>query len=130
MDFWEPWIGLPHEFGADPRDGVAACCLVTAQATSENLGLPFPSSLVPDLLAMASSGQTEALEAEYLARTEGVVRPVAGDLLLLRTGQPDHPLGIGVLVSDRIMLGQIVGRGLTPLPRLFWSRQEIRRVLS
>ena len=25
---WKHWIGLPHEFGADPEDGKACDCLV------------------------------------------------------------------------------------------------------
>jgi hypothetical protein len=44
LTFWRKWSGLPWGLGADPRDGRAACCFRTAQATREELGLPWPEA--------------------------------------------------------------------------------------
>ena len=39
---WKRWIGLPHEFGADPEDGVAADCLLMVWRILDDAGINHP----------------------------------------------------------------------------------------
>ena len=39
---WKNWIGLPHEFGADPELGKAADCLVMVWHILDEAGIEHP----------------------------------------------------------------------------------------
>ena len=102
MTFWRKWSGLPWGLGADPRDGRAACCFRTAQATREELGLPWPAELMKGWYAAAHSGDWDLLRRDWHSLTEPIEKPEAG--ALIRFDRGDGSFGIGVLPDERTLI--------------------------
>jgi hypothetical protein len=123
------WLGLPHEVGADPREGKAACCLVIAAIVAKDAGRPFPHKLLPQLLEMALQNQWDALKRTYYRRTVQAVAPRTGDLHLF-TDKATDALGLGTVISDEYMILPTHDCGVRFAPRKIWQPFEMRRVLS
>lgn len=96
---WHKWLGLPHEIGADPRDGKAACCLVMAHILIASEGLN-PPPLEP-MVHLARKGDWGALMNDYNNATRAVNAPerLAMTLLTTRNG-----IGLGTVVEDGLLL--------------------------
>lgn len=101
--FWRKWVGLPWAWGADPREGRAACCFMTAQAAREELGLPWPSDRMGDWYLRASGGKWMGLRYDWNEFTTKIKKPEAG--ALLRFDNPGNDsFGVGVLVEAEIVV--------------------------
>lgn len=113
--FWRRWVGLPWEWGADPRDGRAACCFRTAQAAREELGLRWPSASMPEWYARASQGAWMGLRRDWDMMTTEISKPETG--ALIRFDNRDGTFGVGVLVDiDTVVTVRHLGR-LVVAPR-------------
>ena len=100
--FWLKWVGLPWAWGADPREGRAACCFRTAQAAREELGLPWPSEYMDDWYRAASAGYWMGLRNDWDRLTARTREPEAG--VLLRFDNKDGSFGLGVLVEPEVVV--------------------------
>lgn len=100
--FWQPWIGLPWVWGADPREGRGACCFRTAQAAREELGLPWPADRMGDWYVRASRRDWMGLRADWEGATTELAGPIAG--ALVRFDNADGSFGVGVLVEPEIVV--------------------------
>lgn len=126
MTFWRDWVGLPWEWGADPRGKQAACCFKTAQATREELGMPWPADRMERWYAEARRGCWEGLRQDWWEMTTPIERPEAG--ALVRFDNPDDAFGVGVLADantlltvrhyGRLMVGPLSALGKLKLYRL------------
>lgn len=96
---WHKWLGLPHQIGADPREGKAACCLVMAHILLTDAGLN-PPPLEP-LVRAARYSHWAALMNDYNNATRTVYAPerLAMTLLVTRKG-----IGVGTVVEDGLLL--------------------------
>lgn len=96
---WHRWLGLPHEIGADPRDGKAACCLVIAHILLTDAGL-VPPPLEP-MVQRARIGDWSGLMADYHNATRAVQcrERLAMTLLVTKNG-----IGLGTVVEDGLLL--------------------------
>jgi hypothetical protein len=103
LTFWHRWVGLPWELGADPRDGRAACCFVTAQAVREQLGMHWPADRMRAWYEEARLGAWEELRWDWSALTETIEGPEAG--ALIRFDNPSNgSFGVGVLPNDLTLI--------------------------
>lgn len=109
---WRSWLGLPHEIGADPRDGQAACCLVIARLVLEDASYEVPE--IDDMISQARSGQWLPLVNKFYELCEPVPTPEPNSITLLRNGV--NGLGIGTVVEPNIMLTLHHKRGVIALP--------------
>jgi hypothetical protein len=100
--FYRRWVGLPWEWGADPRAGKAACCFRTAQAAREELGLSWPSDRMDDWYSRARRGAWTGLKDDWDLFTERIEKPVTG--ALLRFDNTNGTFGLGVLAEDEIVI--------------------------
>ncbi len=108
---WASWRGLPHEIGADPRDGRAACCLVIAVLTLEAHGLK-PPPLEP-LVEAARSSDWYALEEVFREHCVQIPEPVVPSITLLRNS---WGLGIGTVIAPNTLMTLDHKRGVITLP--------------
>ena len=109
--FWRKWVGLPWEWGADPRDGRAACCFRTVQAAREELGLPWPSEHMTDWYGRARRGAWMGLRRDWDRFTEELKKPEVG--AVVKFDNLDGSFGLGVLVEPEVLvtvrhLGQLL----------------------
>lgn len=95
---WPQWIGLPHQVGADPADGVAADCLIMAHRVRTAAGLPTPT-LDPMWFTLAAAGHWTHLEREWRRL---MVRCEPEPYALLMHHQPSC-LGVGIALDDGIL---------------------------
>lgn len=100
--FWRRWVGLPWEWGADPRGGKAACCFRTAQAAREELGLPWPAEEMEGWYRRARQGAWMGLRRDWEIFTTEIDKPETG--ALLRFDNADGSFGLGVLVEPEILV--------------------------
>jgi hypothetical protein len=63
IDYYK-WVGLPHEIGADPDDGVAADCLVMTSKVLKSQNL-FCPPLNPNWFEMARQERWDSLYREW-----------------------------------------------------------------
>jgi len=96
---WHRWIGLPHEFRADPNDGQAADCLIMTWHVLGAAGVPHPG-LNAEWLDMAERGDHEGLALLYRGFTIGLVKPEEYAVTMFRAA--DH-IGIGVVVDGGLL---------------------------
>lgn len=108
---WSVWRGLPHEIGADPRDGLAACCLVIAVLVLESHGVKAPP--VAPLVAAAKRADWDALEDVFLTHCVPISEPVVPSITLLRNS---FGLGIGSVIAPNTLLTVDHKRGVITLP--------------
>lgn len=123
--FWRKWVGLPWAWGADPRDGKAACCFRTAQAAREELGLSWPAEHMDAWYKAASAGCWMGLRDDWDQLTTPTERAEAG--ALLRFDNNDGSFGLGVLVEAEIVVtvrhrGRLVVAPRKPLGSLMLYR--------
>lgn len=97
---WTDWLGLPHEIGADPRHGRAACCLVMAKVLLDQAGLQTPE--IDDWLKLARNRNWVQLQLAFDQHCEPVIEPAVNTLTLMRNGV--HGLGIGTVVSPELLI--------------------------
>lgn len=110
---WTAWIGLPHEIGADPREGKAACCLVMARILLRAAGLPFPE-IEDDLLALARAQQWPRLTRIFHEYVEPIPEPEPWAMTLVQNGPAG--LGIGTVVPGPYVLLPHHRRGVKAIP--------------
>ena len=97
MPFWSTWVGLPWQWGADPRDGEGACCFRSSQAVRETLGLSWPAERMQGWYELARADQWQQLRHDWTKNTYEVQAPKAGTLLQFE--KEDGSFGVGCLVS-------------------------------
>jgi len=85
MPIWYPWLGLPHQFAADPRDGKAADCLVMVWAVLEAAKAPYPS-WNPQWLEMARTGRWKRLRALWARVTVPLPQPLEHAVFMRQRG--------------------------------------------
>jgi len=102
LTFYRGWVGLPWQLGADPREGRAACCFRTAQATREELGMPWPADWMEHWYQEARQGQWDSLRADWDGSTERIERPETGALIRFDNG--NDTFGVGVLPNERTFI--------------------------
>jgi hypothetical protein len=101
MSDWRRWIGLPHEFGADPEDGKACDCLVMVWRILDNAGIPHPS-MDPRWLQLAGQKRWAELEALWRDGTVELAQPEEHAVTLIRNGPAG--LGVSIVVDDGLLL--------------------------
>lgn len=108
---WHTWLGLPHQIGADPREGKAACCLVMAHILLSDAGLN-PPPLEP-MVRAALNSDWSALMNDYNDATRTVNAPerLAMTLLVTRKG-----IGLGTVVEDGLLLVPHHRHGVVTFP--------------
>lgn len=127
MPFWMGWVGLPWEWGADPRDGQAACCFRSSQAVREQLGMPWPNERMEAWYRLARLGVWAKLRHDWYACTRIVEEPRPG--LLLKFDQPDDSFGVGALASaDVAIVVRHFGR-LHAIPACHWRKLPLYEVV-
>jgi hypothetical protein len=103
------YLGLKHEFGADPRDGKAADCLLLCFTLLDEAGIYRPE-LDPHWMDMALIGLWPSLETVWNNHTSPVNAVEAG-CVALHWNRPNskHPrLGISTVVEDNGNLGVVM----------------------
>jgi hypothetical protein len=98
---WKRWIGLPHEFGADPEDGVAADCLLMVWRILDDAGIHHPE-FNAYWLEMARAKQWRQLEAAWADGTIELDGPQEYAVTLFRNGPAG--LGVGIVVDGGLLL--------------------------
>lgn len=121
---WNRWIGLPHELGADPRQGKAACCLVIARILLKEAGQQTPS--IDGMLQMAREGDWAGLQRLYDSLTEPLADPEELSLSLVKNGQEN--LGIGVVVDRDYLLLPHHRKGVIAFPIKLLKPLEYRKL--
>jgi hypothetical protein len=109
---YHPWLGLPHRIGADPREGEAACCLVMARILLEEAGQKPPP--IEQWIGMALEAAWEPLRDAFYRHTEQLAQPEPLALTLLEDA--DGTLGLGTVITSRLLLAPVHKRGVTAIP--------------
>lgn len=114
------YLGLKHEFGADPRLGEAADCLLLCFALLEDGGT-FAPALDPMWFEMAKAGLWGSLEMVWNKNTVPIEGPERFAVSLYRNKpKPGHPrLGISTVIESGGSLGIVMihaRRGVIWLP--------------
>jgi hypothetical protein len=103
------YLGLKHEFAADPRDGRAADCLLLCFTLLDESGFYRPE-LDPRWMDMALAGLWSSLETAWNHHTSPV-NAVGAGCVALHWNRPNskHPrLGISTVVEDSGNLGVVM----------------------
>lgn len=98
---WKDWIGLPHEFRADPRDGKAADCVVMVWAVLEEAKIKCPD-FQNDWLDLAEAGRWDAIQTIWEQGTEPLDKPEPYAICLFDNGPIG--LGFGIVVDDGVLI--------------------------
>jgi hypothetical protein len=103
------YLGLKHGFGADPRLGEAADCLLLCFALLEDAGVPAPV-VDPSWFEMARAGLWGSLETAWNRGTVSVEKPEKFAVSLYRNRpKPDHPrLGVSTVIESGGSLGIVM----------------------
>lgn len=109
---WADWIGLPHELGADPRQGKGACCLLICQILLTRAGYVFPDC--SPLLEQAKNRNWAALQLTFDKYTYPIQSAEINGLTLIRNGL--HGLGLGIVVEENRLLFPHHKRGVIAAP--------------
>lgn len=96
---WRDWIGLPHRFRADPRNGHGADCLIMVWNVLEDAGAPHPR-LDPTWLDLAEWGRHRLLAQTYEELTMPLDAPEEYAVTLFSTART---IGIGVVVDGGLL---------------------------
>lgn len=111
-NYWNAWIGLPHEIGADPREGRAACCLVIAQIVLQNAGYEVPP--LDQMLQSARNRDWENLQSTFSELCAPVPEPRIPSITLVNNGM--NGLGVVTVVAPNTLLSINHKRGVITLP--------------
>ena len=98
---WRKWIGLPHEFGADPKQGKAADCLLMVWHILDDAGIDHPE-FNAYWLDIARQGDWPALEALWRDGTTELDQPKEYAVTLFHNGP--NGLGVGIVVDRGLLL--------------------------
>ena len=98
---WKRWIGLPHEFGADPEGGKAADCLVMVWRILDSAGIHHPS-MNAQWLQLAEQKRWPELEQLWSDGTVELDGPQQHAVTLIRNGPAG--LGVSIVVDDGLLL--------------------------
>lgn len=103
------FLGLKHQFGADPKDGAGADCLLLCFALLDEAGIYRPP-FDPRWMEMAKLGLWESLDTAWHHHTSPVKDLTAGCVALhWNKPNPRHPrLGISTIVEDNGILGAVM----------------------
>lgn len=101
MRNWRAYIGLPHEFGADPAAGQGADCLVMVMGILADLGLPHPP-LDPHWLTLAQNRAWSELETIWQRITRPLEAPEDGAVTLIRNGAAG--LGVAIVIESGLLM--------------------------
>ena len=101
MPTWMRWIGLPHAFGAIPKDGVACDCVLMVWAVLDEAGVQHPP-FEQDWLTLAEAGEWAALEELWTSCTRELTTPEPYAVTLLHNGPAG--LGVGVVIDDGLLM--------------------------
>lgn len=119
---WIDWIGLPHQAGADPTEGEAACCLVMAQRLLAAAGeVPFPIN--PQWYTWAATSNWRQIRLEF----ERLTYPTEPDPWTL-VPMWGPPFGLGVLLPERMILIPHHTRGVIAAPLRAFIAPTFHRV--
>lgn len=99
IDYYK-WIGLPHEFGADPDDGQGADCLIMAHKILSSVGAPCPP-LKSEWAELAKQQKWEKLREEWSKYMIPVEKPMQYDLHM--TTNEHTGFSIATVVDDGIV---------------------------
>lgn len=129
---WKQWVGLPHEIGADPRKGKAACCLQITKILLEDIGYTFPFELEM-FYRLAREQNLDEIRKIFAIATEKIEQPEAYCVTLFTN--ESLGLGIGIVVPDEIggrlfLLVPHHRRGVMPVPVDILSSLDFARVAS
>ena len=120
---WRQWIGLPHEFGADPRDGKAADCLVMVWAILADAGIKCPK-FRQEWLDLARQGKWGVLQAMWEQNTQPLAKPEPHAVCLFENGP--QGLGVGIVVEQGLLIVHHK-RGVHWVPIKAMQKLEYRR---
>jgi hypothetical protein len=98
---WKRWIGLPHEFGADPEDGQAADCLLMVWRILDDAGIPHPV-FDQHWLEMAKQKRWAELETMWTDATTELEHAEPYAVTLIRNGPAG--LGVGIVLDGGLLL--------------------------
>jgi hypothetical protein len=98
---WKRWIGLPHEFGADPEGGSACDCLLMAWRILDDAGVPHPD-FNAYWLEMAKQKRWAELESLWRDGTIEIDAARQHAVTLIRNGPAG--LGVSIVVDDGLLL--------------------------
>jgi hypothetical protein len=98
---WKRWIGLPHEFGADPEHGKAADCLLMVWHILDDAGIDHPE-FNGYWLELARQKRWGELEMLWNDATLQLEKPQEHAVTLFRNGPAG--LGVGIVVDDGLLL--------------------------
>ena len=98
---WKRWIGLPHEFGADPCDGQAADCVLMVWRILDDAGIEHPE-FNAYWLEMARQKRWGELELMWTEATTQLEQPEEHAVTLFRNGPAG--LGVGIVVDGGLLL--------------------------
>lgn len=129
---WKRWIGLPHEIGADPRLGKAACCLRITQIILSDAGYRFPFEL-NELYRLAKEKDIDAIARAFDSSTVSISAPEAYCMTLFTDERLG--IGIGIVVPDEIggrlfLLVPHHRRGVMPVPVDILSSLKFARIAT
>lgn len=110
--YWEPWLGLPHEIGADPRDGKAACCLVIAQIVLTNANYSFPP--LSKLLRLVKDQDWIGLQQTFYDCCNPVKTAEVHAISLIRN--KNRGLGLATVVAPNTLITIHHHKGVITLP--------------
>ena len=134
---WHQWIGLPHQLGADPRDGEACCCLELWFAVCDLANIHIYEKDYLRTLARQNEpdeyGRSPAMDAisqaaENFTHLVGPDSPQTGDLSLTYSNRRgDPPVGLIVVVDDvELLMTHTIGLRSARIGRELWRRYAIR----
>ena len=109
---WRQWIGLPHELGADPRQGKGCCCLKLSQIVLEAVGQKPPqiNSQWYELSLQQRWDEAAKLFLSYVIETDPWRQ-----WSIVPFWSPQM-FGIGLVVQDRMVLTSLHTRGACVIP--------------
>lgn len=103
------YLGLKHEFGADPKDGKAADCLLLCFTLLDEAGIYRPQ-LDPRWMDMAASGLWGSLETCWNNHTRpaDTIEPGCVALTRNRRNNSHARLGISTILAQDGSLGVVM----------------------
>jgi hypothetical protein len=96
---WRQWIGLPHIFRADPRDGIGADCLIMTWNVLDAAGVPHPA-FNSSWLDLAETGAHQDLAQLYEQSTIPLDAPEEYSITLFAGARM---IGVGVVVDNGLL---------------------------
>ena len=123
MSNWRNYLGLPHEFGADPADGVAADCVILTWHVLQAAGVYCPR-LDSNWFVMAKAGKADELVRIYKRLTYEIDEPEEYAVTLFDNGESG--LGMGVVVDGGLLMVHH-RRGVCWLPIRLLKKLRYRR---